>query len=286
MKAHTHLFPVVKMAAVLGVSRSGYYKWLVCGTLSDPVKDEFDVHIERTFASSRQTYGSPRITQQLEQEGIKLSASTVARRMKRLGISARRRKKYVHTTNSAHDQHTAPNVLDRDFEAERPATKWVSDLTYFKIARQWYYLTIVLDLADRAIVGWAISDNMTSEDTVMAALHKAVENRRPQPGLIFHSDQGVQYASLAFREELADLGAVQSMSAKGNCWDNAVAESFFKTIKSECIDRHTFLNLKQAWSTIFAYIDGWYNTKRIHTSIGGMTPQQAFEIKTKIHSAA
>ena len=286
MKAHAHEFPVAKMSEVLEVSRSGYYKWLAAGAPTSATKDDLDEQIEQAFNDSHQTYGSPRIAQYLRDKGTSTSTSSVARRMQRLNIEARRPKKFVHTTDSDHDHPIAPNVLDRDFEAESAGLKWVSDLTYFKIGSIWYYLTIILDLADRSIVGWTISDNMTSEETTIAALLVAVKNRKPQPGMIFHSDRGVQYASAAFREQLADLEAVQSMSGKGNCWDNAVAESFFKTIKTECINRHVFLSYDRAWSIIFRYIEGWYNTKRIHTSLGGLTPLQAYEAKSKYELAA
>lgn len=281
MKAHTHEFPVVKMSAVLGVCRSGYYSWLKRGAPSHNVKDDLDNLIEASFEESRQTYGSPRIAQHLKNEGVKTSKSTVARRMRVLKISPKRPKRWVTTTQSKHDNPVAENLLNRDFEADHPATKWVSDISYFEVDHQWFYLTIILDLADRAIVGWVISDNMKPENTTIAALQKAVANRKPEEDLIFHSDRGVQYTCGQMREELSAIGAIQSMSRKGNCWDNAVAESFFKTIKTECIDRHEFKSQHQAWCTIFDYIEGWYNTMRLHTALKGLTVRQAFEAKTK-----
>lgn len=281
MKAHTHEFPVKKMSSVLGVSRSGYYKWLKRGAPFEYVKSDLDESIKASFEDSGQTYGSPRIALALAIKGLRTSPSTVARRMSRLQISPVKPKRWVRTTQSDHDNPVADNLLDRDFEADRPATKWVSDITYFEVDRRWYYLTIVLDLADRAIVGWVISDDMTAENTTVAALQKAVANRKPEAELIFHSDRGVQYTCGRMREEISAIGAVQSMSRKGNCWDNAVAESFFKTIKTECMDRHNFKNKHHAWCIIFEYVEGWYNTNRIHTTLNGLTVRQAYAAKMK-----
>jgi len=250
------------------------------------VEDDLDKAILASFEASRQTYGSPRVTQDLINQGLKTSGPTVARRMSRLGISPKKPKRWVQTTQSDDDNPVADNVLNRDFEAELPATKWVSDISYFEVNRRWFYLTIILDLADRAIVGWVISDDMRAENTTVAALRKAVANRKPKEELIFHSDRGVQYTCGRMREEISAIGAVQSMSRKGNCWDNAVAESFFKTIKTECIDRHEFKNKHHAWCIIFEYMEGWYNTKRLHTTLKGLTVRQAYEVKMKSNPAA
>jgi transposase InsO family protein len=277
---HRQKFPVEKMCRVLGVSRSGFHKWLRRG-VTKPVGDDLDQAIKQSFATSRQTYGSPRITQDLENKGIKISKATVARRMQTLKISARRPKRWVLTTQSKHNNPVAPNLLDRDFEADVPATKWVSDISYFAVAGRWAYLTIILDLADRAIVGWTISQDMSARNTTVAALKRAVDNRKPRQELVFHSDRGVQYTCDEMRQTVSVIGAIQSMSRKGNCWDNAVAESFFKTIKTECIERHEFKNVRQAWATIFDYIEGWYNTNRLHTTLKGLTVRQAYEAKMK-----
>lgn len=264
------------MCKVLVVSRSGYYKWLKRHQQEANVHQSLDFKIEQSFERSRENYGSPRIAQDLKQLGHIVSKSTIARRMKVLKIKARRKRKYVQTTNSKHDQPIAANVLDRDFKAKRPAQKWVSDLTYFRIATRWYYLSTIIDLADRAVIGWTISDNMTAQHTTIDAFNKAIKNRKPSKGMIFHSDRGVQYACQEFRSLLDNNHCVQSMSRKGNCWDNAVAESFFKTIKVECIHKHEFVSKTQAYSVIFDYIDGWYNTKRIHSALNGQSPAQAF----------
>ena len=287
MKAHTSQFPVEKMAAVLEVSTSGYYAWRnrqISGVKAGP--DLLDEAIRASYVASHRTYGSPRIAADLAKQSIRTSPATVARRMIRLGISARRKVGYIHTTQADPDAVPPPNLLDRDFEAERVNAKWVSDLTYFDIQGQWHYLTAVIDLADRSVVGWTISANMTTECTTQAALRRAVDKRDPPPGMIFHSDRGSQYTSTLFTEELELIGAQQSMSRRGNCWDNAVAESFFKTLKSECIDRHTFTSYEQAQRIIFRYVEGWYNTCRIHTSLGNLTPSEMYELKIQSAAAA
>ena len=279
---HRTEFPVEKMCQVLGVSRSGYYRWSKQMEDLERRYDDLDGRIRRSFETSRKTYGSPRVWQDLSQQGVSVSRATVGRRMRCQGLRPKRKKRWIATTDSAHDFPVADNLLGRDFTAERPATKWVSDITYFEIDRQWHYLTIVLDLADRAIVSWVISDGISAQATTVAALQRAVAKRKPTEELIFHSDRGSQYSCGSFREELAAAGATQSMSRKGNCWDNAVAESFFKTIKTECIDRYEFCNVRQAWSIIFDYIEGWYNTNRIHTTLRGLTVRQAYEKKTQL----
>ena len=237
-----------------------------------------DQTIEQSYQESRCNYGSPRIAQDLARKGHEVSKSTVARRMKVLRIRAQRPGKYVLTTNSKHDYQVAPNLLDRDFHADQLAQKWVSDITYFRIGKRWYYLTVIIDLADRAVVGWAISDNMTAQHTTIQAFKNACMNRTPQKGMIFHSDRGVQYAAEEFVRLLDKKQCLQSMSRKGNCWDNAVAESFFKTIKTACIHKHDFVSEKHAWAHIFDYIDGWYNTQRIHSALEGKTPAEVFKI--------
>mgnify|MGYP001800892141 CR=1 FL=1 len=279
-------FPVEKMCKVFGVSRSAYYRWRKRKLHSLPKHEELDRQIKEVFDQSDQTYGSPRIAQALKQRQLVVSKSTIARRMNVLKIRVKRPKKYVATTQSKHDEPIASNRLNRDFNAELPATKWVSDITYFRIDRRWYYLTVILDLADRCVVGWVISNNMSSAATTEVAFSRAVANRKPQKGMVFHSDRGVQYACGNFRKLLKRYKCQQSMSRKGNCWDNAVAESFFKTIKAECITKHQFTNKQEAFSVIFRYIEGWYNTRRIHSAIGGITPAEMYQLLTRLKSAA
>jgi len=274
--AHTHEFPVEMMCRVMEVSSSGFYSWRQRSEPENESADELNERIKKSFEDSRETYGSPRIAEDLD-----VPKSTVARRMKALGISVKAKKRFVTTTDSDHDFAIAENLLNREFTADQPAEKWVSDITYFRVNNRWNYLTAIIDLADRAVVSWVISDNMTAEDTTIRAFKKAIQNRKPKEGLIFHSDRGSQYACHKFQQLLAVNDCIPSMSRKGNCWDNAVSESFFKTLKSECYYRRQFRCRAEAFTVTFDFIDGWYNTKRIHTTLGGMSPNQAFKAMTE-----
>jgi len=206
--------------------------------------------------------------------------------MRDLKLVARKKRKYKITTQSKHGYELAPNLLDRQFNVEQPATVWVSDITYIRIANKRAYFTVVIDLADRYVVGWSLSNDMTTEHTVIKAFKKACSNRKPSDGLIFHSDRGVQYACNEFKAMQNSSNMKQSMSAKGDCWDNAVAESFFKTIKVEELYNYSFASLKEAYSVIFNYIDGWYNTVRLHSTLKGKSPLLAFKIKSNYLYAA
>lgn len=272
MKSHANEFSIKKMSEVLSVSRSGYYKWLNNQSVKQAQINQLDDQIKEVFKESRETYGSPRVHLALEKEAIKTSKSTVARRMKCLNIRARKKKRFKITTDSNHGKSISPNLLNQKFAVEQLGKVWVSDITYIAMRTGFSYLTTVIDLADRSVVGWALSDNMTDTATSIAAFNKALINRPIKDGLIFHSDRGSQYASDAFRKLLSDNDCLQSMSRKGNCYDNAVAESFFKTIKVEELYHHQFESIQQVWSVVFDYIDGWYNTKRIHSTLGGIAP--------------
>lgn len=267
-------FPVRKMCSVLKVSRSGYYKWLLNKDSSERKKETLDNMIEEVFNKSRKTYGSPRVHISLCRMDIKVSVRTVARRMKKLKISPVSKKRFRNTTDSKHSLAISPNLLDREFSVSELGKFWVGDITYIRLRHSFVYLTTVIDLADRMVIGWNLSDNMTDRDTTMAAFNRAVKNRPPSSGLVFHSDRGSQYASKDFRKLLLDEKCTQSMSRKGNCWDNAVAESFFKTIKCEELYRHEFENMGEVYSVVFDYIDGWYNTKRIHSTLEGKSPRE------------
>jgi transposase InsO family protein len=275
---HANEFPVKKMSQVLGVGRSSYYNWRRNKDSYAKKKEVLNTLIKTVFKKSRLTYGSPRVHQSLQKLEIDISESTVARRMKSMRITPKLKKKFKSTTDSRHDLRISPNLLNREFNVTELGKKWVSDITYITVGHSFIYLTTVIDLADRMVVGWSLSDNMTDQDTVIAAFEKAVKNRPILPGLIFHSDRGSQYASNEFRKLLDKEECIQSMSRKGNCWDNAVAESFFKTIKVESLYRHKFENDQEVYSEIFDYIDGWYNTKRIHSSLDGKTPREMSEI--------
>lgn len=275
-------FPVKKMCEVFSVSRSGYYGWLLKKESIAAKIDHLDDKIKGLFEQSRATYGSPRIWLALQDLGIAVSESSVARRMKSLGITPKIKKRFKNTTDSKHDLQISANLLNREFRVAQLGKVWVSDITYIRLKHSFVYLTTIIDLADRMVVGWSLSDNMTDEDTVIAAFKKAVRNRPIALGLMFHSDRGSQYASIAFRELLAKYKCTQSMSRKGNCWDNAVAESFFKTIKGESLNRYKFEKIAEVYSAIFDYIDGWYNTRRIHSSLNGQSPRQMANFLEKI----
>lgn len=286
-------YPVEKMCVCFGVSSSGYYKYKKrkAALSLDPegtYEARLDERIRLSFKNSRGTYGSPRVTIELNDQAgeERVSSSMVARRMRYLGLVARQPKKFKPTTESKHNQSISDNVLDRKFTADRPGQKWVSDITYVLVKGRWIYLTVILDIADRRVIGWHLSEQMTSDQTILPAWRKALANCPVQKGLIFHSDRGVQYTSLKFRHQLRKLNCIQSMSRKGDCWDNAVAESFFRTLKTEELDRHHFTSLEQLRGVLFRYIEGFYNTRRIHTSIGNMPPMKKFlQITSQILAA-
>lgn len=268
------------MSEVLDVSKSGYYKYLRNKSQMEPEIDELDNKIKAAFEDSKETYGSPRIYLALQKQRIEISESTVARRMRILEITPKVKKKFKNTTDSKHDMPIAPNILNREFEVSEPGCVWVGDITYIRLRHSFVYLTTVIDLADRMVVGWSLSDNMTDKHTTIAAFENALKNRPIKKGLIFHSDRGSQYASNDFRNVLAENNCIQSMSRKGNCWDNAVAESFFKTIKSESLNRYQFETIQEVYSVVFRYIDGWYNTLRIHSANGGLSPREMYALLT------
>jgi putative transposase len=236
------------------------------------------------YQQSYGRYGSPRIAVELREQGIKASRPRIARLMRKHAIRSIIRRKYrVQTTDSNHGFAIAENYLNRNFSATRLAEKWVSDLTYIKTQEGWLYLTAVLDLADRKVVGWALSETMEAEVTSVAAWRMAVRNRPVTQSLLFHSDRGVQYACQQFRRQLKGKPVMQSRSRKGNCWDNAVAESFFKSMKTELIYHRKFATRQEARLAVFEYIEGWYNRKRRHSALGYHTPchlENLFQQKT------
>ena len=286
MMDYSHQFAVERMCRVFKVSKSGYYYWLNNRDRRRSKHKERETLIRYEYERSRCTYGSPRITDELNKQEYICSKSTVARYMKRLDIAARRKKRFKVTTNSNHDYKVFDNHLNREFEVEKPGKVWVSDITYIRVGNKWIYLTIIMDLADRMIVGWALSSDLAARNTVMKAFDHALLLRRPIKGFLFHSDRGVQYACEEFTKQIRLYDGIQSMSRKGNCWDNAVAESFFKTLKVECVYNYKLTSKAQAYSVIFDYIDGWYNTQRRHSALNGLSPLKAFEKYFKKHKLA
>ena len=257
------------MCKVLKVSKSCYYQWLddKIGKW-DQVNQELSKKIKTVYESSKKTYGSPRVTMALRAEGLCVSRPRVARLMKKGCLQSIIRKKWVITTDSRHKYPVVENKLNREFNTTRECQAWVSDLTYIKTAQGWLYLTTIIDLFDIKVIGWAFSTTMRAIDTTIPAWRMAVKNRPFTEKLIFHSDRGVQYACNEFSTMLQSYKYVErSMSRKGNCWDNAVAESFFKTLKVEHVYHRNFKTFKEAKLSVFEYIEGWYNVNRIHTTI-------------------
>ena len=262
------------MCRVLSVSRSGYYRWRDRPESRRAIENRrLDAHIKAIFTKYKGRYGSPKITDELNDRGFSVSKNRVARRMRASGLRSIVRRKYRATTDSKHSHPVADNLLQRDFTAAEPDKVWVSDITYIKTARGWLYLTVFIDLFSRMVVGWALSSSLSTE-MVLAALQRGIRNRRPGAGLTIHSDRGVQYACKDFRKVLKKHGFIQSMSRKGDCWDNAVAESFFGIIKSELIHHERFNGPQDTLKAIFEYIEVFYNRKRKHSTLGYKTPDQ------------
>ena len=244
--------------------------------------------IQIIWSLSGYMYGSPRIHQELLKRGWKVSRQRVARLMTKMGIASRLRRKWVKTTDSSHSYPVAANLLGRRFYPEQLNQVWVSDITYLPSGQGWLYLTTVMDLADRKVLGWSLSTTMSAAQTSIAAFKQAQARRLAREGLIFHSDRGIQYACGEFTQLLKKHRIIQSMSRKGNCWDNAPAESFFKTLKAELVASiGAFRDYAHAREAIFQYIEVWYNRKRLHSSLGYKTPVEAEqELKLKLQQAA
>lgn len=282
MDDHRSEFSIVKMSQTLDVSRSGYYRWRDRGPSKREQKNkELTTKITQIWQDSAKTYGSPRIHQQLLADGEQLSRPRVARLMKKAGIASQIRPKWITTTDSGHGLPVAPNLLDRNFEAEQLAQTWVSDITYLPSSGGWLYLTTIMDLADRQIIGWSLAESMAAEATTVSAWSQACSRRQPDETLLFHSDRGTQYAAADFTDELAAYKVTQSMSRTGNCWDNAPAESFFKTLKAELPVDTSGCNYRQVRRAVFNYIDIWYNRKRLHSSLDYQTPAQIEQFLTQ-----
>jgi len=238
-------------------------------------RDQIAHEVQKVFEKSKGTYGSPRITEHLTGMGVQASGSTVSRVMATKGYIARPRRKFVHTTDSKHGHRIAENLLNRDFHADQVNTKWVSDITYIPTKQGWAYLTVIIDLADRMVVGWNLGDNLSCQHTAIAAMTIAMRRRIVNQPLLFHSDRGIQYCCWPFRNLIkCSRHITQSMSRKGNCWDNAVAESFFKTLKIEWTGKYKYQNIQQAKRSIFDYIERWYNTQKKHSAIKYLSPLQ------------
>jgi putative transposase len=269
-------YPVYKMFEVLGVSHSTYYLW----TQRHFSKRETRVYLLRKeitsiFFEFKQHKGALLIARELQNRGIQISDTQVSFHMKVLGIRSKVKKKFKVTTDSKHNLYTVPNILNRQFKVDKPSKVWVSDITYVQIDKRFLYLTVILDLYDRKIIGWHLSSSLSTRVTTLAAFEKAVANRPVSDGLIFHSDRGSQYANKIFTDKLLVFNCVRSMSRKGDSLDNAVAESFFHTFKRELIYKQIrLLTAQEMKIEIFEYIENWYNTKRIHSSLGNKSIEE------------
>lgn len=266
--------PVTMLCKVAGISSSRYYQLSKKTMGVRAVEDaELQREIQEIYEEGRGNYGSPRVHDELGKRGFNLSRKRVIRLMNRLGLKAKTAKKFKVTTDSRHTLPIAPNLLERDFCPAGPNQAWVSDITYLRTRTGWLYLAVVIDLYSRRVVGWALRPRMKAS-LVCDAFDMAVRSRKPTLGLIFHSDRGSQYASEKLRRRLARASAHASMSRKGDCWDNAVAESFFATLKKELVRGAILVDYQSTHSAVFEYIEVFYNRKRKHTFLGGISPAQ------------
>jgi transposase InsO family protein len=280
IQAHRGRFPVQLMCAALGVSASGFYdaqqRRRGAPSARATADERLLVHVRAAHRKSHGRYGAPRVHEELKAEGVATSKKRVARLMRADGLAGRRRRKYVRTTDSAHAEPIAPNLLARRFSVDEhggPDRVWTGDLTFVPTREGWLFLAVLLDHATRRVVGWATGVTLATA-LPLAALTHALRWRRPAPGLIHHTDRGSQYASGEYRAVLAAHGLVQSMSKKGDCWDNAVSESFFATLEHELLADADFHTRRDAQQAIAEFIDSWYNVERRHSTLGYVSPVQ------------
>jgi putative transposase len=278
-------FPVTALCRLLGVTRQGYYAF-ASRPPSSRLADDKALHerLRALHAESRGTYGSPRLHAALRAQGLRIGKRRVERALRALGLQPCTRRRYRVTTYANPAHPAAPNTLARRFSATRPDERWVTDITYVWTDEGWCYLAVILDLFSRAVVGWAL-DATLSTRLPLVALDMAVRRRRPRAGLLHHSDRGCQYTSAAYRAELKALGVVVSMSRKGNCWDNAVAESFFATLKTELVHSRPWSSRLDLRAAVFDYIEVFYNRRRLHSTLGYLTPAQVESDYTRFCAA-
>ena len=281
-KAH---YPKATMCRALGLSRSGLHAFETRGpTPRELDQERLDVLVAALFAEMRGRYGAPRIEQELRRRGHATSRKRVAASMAKQGLVAREKRRWKRTTDSEHAEPVAPNRLARDFSAPAPDRVWVADTTYLPVALGFVFLVVVIDLFSRKVVGWAVADRLDAALSVQA-LRDALAKRRPDAGLVFHSDRGVEFAAQAFREQLAAAGALQSMSRKGDCWDNAVAESFFSTLEFEGPPTRFWRSAADAVRPLFGFIEAYYNATRLHSFNKFRSPNES-EADWRTHALA
>ena len=277
IQSHEEAFRVRMMCRVLHVSPSGYYEWRGRAPSSQAQRrTQLDALVQAAFAAEKGRAGAPRLSRRLNQHGHRGGRHQVAQSLRRQGLRAKGARKYKATTNSKHSLPVAPNLLQQDFSAVRPNQKWVSDITYLWTEEGWLYLAVVLDLYSRRVVGWSLSDRMTAT-LVCDALRMAVFRRQRPSGVIVHSDRGSQYCSREHRTLLDEHGLVASMSAKGNCYDNAAMESWNHSLKVEAVHGERFNTRAHAKAQVFDYIEVYYNRQRLHSTLDYLSPEQ-FEL--------
>ena len=270
------------MCKVTNVNRSSYYHWIKAGCIIKKVDRKLNELIKSIFIFGRHNYGTRPIQDKLlELYGLKVSRKRISIIMKDLNLKVKMKRRYKNTTDSNHNLPIAPNLLNRDFYASNPDEKYVGDITYISTGEGWLYLATVIDLYSRKVVGWSMADNM-KVSLVNDALNMAISHRNPPKGLLWHTDRGSQYASYSHKDLLNKHGIIQSMSRKGNCWDNAVAESFFKTLKSNLVYQTYFYTKKQAKAEIFEYIEFYYNRTRSHSYLGNLSPSRFEEVNNML----
>jgi len=267
-------FPASRLCHVLGVSQSGYFAWKDRPASPRQHSDlVLLAHVRSAYALSNETYGSPRMVYELRDQGFRVGRRRIARLMRDNGLRAHQKRRFKRTTDSRHTFPVALNLLDQDFTATGPNQKWGADISYVWTREGWLYLSVVIDLFSRRVVGWATSDRLHLE-LPLSALKRAILMRQPSRELVHHSDRGSQYCANDYQKMLRDAGITISMSGKGNCYDNAMVETFFKTLKSELIWRTSFASRREANDAIERYIDGFYNPRRRHSAINYMSPVQ------------
>ena len=280
IRGHKPEFTVEEMSKILEVSRSGYYRWKNRKkSLREEENERLLKHIKEIFEKNKKTYGSPRIQKDLRDSSLKISVgkNRIALLMRKNNLRAKTKKKFKVTTNSKHTRPVSENLLNQNFKVDEPNKVWVSDITYIWTDEGWLYHAIILDLYSRRVVGWATSHRL-KDDLVIEAFEKACLLRNPKPGLIFHSDRGSQYASYEFCKMLLNRKFRSSMSRAGNCYDNACAESFFHTLKTELVYFEHYRTREEAKTSLFEYIEMFYNTFRRHSTLGYKSPAQFEEL--------
>lgn len=280
IKQQAAKFPVKRLCRLMNISRSAYYDWLDRSPTSTEKEDQaLTEMIVKAFKKSRATYGTRRLKRELFKQDRITSRRRIGRLMREAELACKTRRKFKATTNSRHDFPIAENRLDQEFKVNNPNQVYTGDITYIPTQEGWLYLAVVIDLYSRQIVGWSMAEHMRTK-LVNDALRMAIWKRKPAKGLLWHTDRGSQYASDSHRELLKQHGICQSMSRKGNCWDNAVSESFFHTLKTELIHHQTFRSREEAKQAIFEYIEVFYNRERLHSANGYMSPVD-YELQLK-----